>query len=372
MKERMIINDTGMVKTSFIVARTRQEELSIHEQRVLLQILKYCQALKNGITEFGDPRRWIKTSPEGYTIVSMPINDAFLSDYKPEDVQKQLIHLRNCVFEWRQKTGPRKNDYKWWACGFIEEPGVEFGAGRMQFRITPTLWKIYNDLSQGMRLFDLGRALNLPTSYAMRFYLLLSGPDCSVTMDIEDFRKWLGLPDDLYRYKNGKTRLDNIEKVIIKPSQKALDETCEWSFEYEKIKESSHPRSSVKALHFWSVERPQNRNPEAEENRLLGKVNTSMIVTPVVYRYLKEKFGFTSEGLSKGKNKATLSEWAQLEGDNMLDWLEYKFRHVANHRDTIPNPQGWLIKAIKGRIEELKGQSVSNLAKGIAEGFGVK
>ena len=90
----------------------------------------------------------------------------------------------------------------------------------MKFEVDNELWNVFWIFTKGYREFELSKALALSTSYALRFYMLVSGQTKAIPMTIESFRKWLGIPEDKYIKKDGTYRIDNIEARIIKPAQK--------------------------------------------------------------------------------------------------------------------------------------------------------
>ena len=70
-------------------------------------------------------------------------------------------------------TTPRLGE--WWACGFIEKPKAGFKRGLMKFEVDNELWNVFLNFTKGYREFELSKALALSTSYALRFYMLVSG-----------------------------------------------------------------------------------------------------------------------------------------------------------------------------------------------------
>ena len=82
--------------------------------------------------------------------------------------------------------------------GFIEKPKAGFKRGLMKFEVDNELWNVFLNFTKGYREFELSKALALSTSYALRFYMLVSGQTKAIPMTIESFRKWLGIPEDKY------------------------------------------------------------------------------------------------------------------------------------------------------------------------------
>lgn len=327
----------------FKIAWARQPDMSIHEQRVILRIMEFCSAQLNGI-RVSDNLRKIESTPVTYEI-SMPVTDAFTTDFTVEETQKTLNRLRERTFQY-------EDDKRWWACGYIEHPEVIKGTGMMTFGIFKPFWNVLLNFVSGFREIELNKALLLPTTYSLRFYMLMSGKTQPIYMSVEDLKNWLGIAPDKYKDKNGKDRIDHLEERVIRPAQKALDETCPYSFTYEKVRlNPRNSKSSVVGFKFYSRYQPQYRDPELEKASLFAKVNASSLVGSEVYRYLKNNFGLTSEGLNNATNKALLEQWVELESSPM-EWLEIKRRDVSTGK-VKGTPQAYIIGTIKRRVEEL-------------------
>ena len=107
------------IVVSWIYTWSKQQEMSINEQRVLLRILEFCQTELKGI-KIKDNMYQLQHGL--WTVdLEMPISHAFFSDYKPVDVENTLRKLRERTFEYKD---PMTED--WWACGFIEKPYVRY------------------------------------------------------------------------------------------------------------------------------------------------------------------------------------------------------------------------------------------------------
>ena len=279
--------------------------------------------------------------------LTMPISDVFFSHYKVEEVKKTLLSLRERSFEYdNPETG------EWWACGFIEKPKAGFKKGMMKFEVDNELWNVFLNFTKGYREFELSKALALPTSYALRFYMLVSGQKDPIKMTIENFRKWLGIPVDKYITKDGKQRIDHIEERIIKPSRKALDETCPYSFDYVKIRENpKNQKSPVTHLMFIPKYIPKNRDQELEEKELQAKVGNITGAYGMLKRevsdYLLYNMNMTKEEINANKS---LFLTAQKELPDLVAELADLKERAARTGKGI----GWIINGLKGKIKEQK------------------
>ena len=160
------------VVVSFIYAMAREPNMSVSEKRVILRIIEFAQNQIRGIRIRDNLRKiehglWQKK-------LTMPITDAFFSNYKRSEVRDALLKLRTRTFEYCIKDKEKRIE-EWWACGYIEQPEVRFGKGMMTFLVNNRLWDVLLNLSQGVRIFELEKAICLPTVRAIDMYILLSG-----------------------------------------------------------------------------------------------------------------------------------------------------------------------------------------------------
>ena len=53
----------------------------------------------------------------------------------------------------------------------------------------------------------------LPTTYAVQFYMLMSGSEKPISFTIEQFKEWLGIAPEAYKNKDGKDAQYNKETI---------------------------------------------------------------------------------------------------------------------------------------------------------------
>ena len=330
------------IVVSWVYTWSRQKEMSVNEQHVILRILESCQNQVQGL-KIKDNMHKIEHGLWNVEL-TMPISDAFFSNYKVSEVKKTLLSLRERSFEYdNSETG------EWWACGFIEKPEAGFKKGMMKFEVDNRLWDVFMNFTKGYREFELSKALSLSTSYSLRFYMLISGQKAPIQMTIENFRKWLGIPEDKYIKKDGTHRIDNIEARIIKPAQKELDKTCPYSFEYKKIRENpKNPRSKVTQFIFYPKYIQKNRDPELEKKELQGKVGNITgaygMLDKAVSDYLLYNLNMTKDEINANK---ALFLTAQQTLPNLVEHLaDLRERAARSGKGT-----GWIINGLKGKLK---------------------
>lgn len=313
--------------------------MSIYEQRVLLRVMEHCSAQLHGI-RIADNLRKLEITPVTYEL-TMPVTDAFPDDFTVQETQDVLMVLARRMFQYEDAK-------VWWACGYIEHPKVIKGTGMMTFGIYKPFWDVLLNFVSGFREIELNKALLLPTTYSLRFYMLMSGKTNPLYMSIEDLKQWLGIENTKYKDKNGKHRIDHLEERVIRPAQKALNESCPYTFTYTKKRlNDKNSKSPVIGFTFTSVYQPKFRDPDLEKKSLVSKVTPRFLVGENVYRYLKDNFGYTQETLNI--HKQIINRWYEQETDPM-QWLALKKRAAA---ESSHGPIAYICGAMKHRAEEL-------------------
>lgn len=215
--------------------------------RLIIRILEFCQRDLNGI-KYKDCLRQLEYQNDD-VLLKMPVRDVYFSDFSLEIIRKDLEGLRSKSIEFY--------DYEnkvWSACGIIEKPHVFGRTGMMEFKIDLKFWKELRNIAHGIRRCELNKVLILPTVYAMWFYMFISEKDTPINITIDNLKERLGISKDDYKRSNGKDRIDHLEERVIKPSQKALNDSCPYTFKYEKIRENpDNKRSPVKSLRITPV-----------------------------------------------------------------------------------------------------------------------
>lgn len=336
----------------FKIAWARQPDMSIHEQRVLIRVMEYVNAQIKGI-RISDHLRKIEPTEVTYEI-SMPTSDAFFRDMTPEEMENELVILSKRMFQY-------KDERIWWACGYIEHPKVDYGTGMMRFGIYKPFWEVLLNFVSGFREIELNKALMLPTTYSLRFYILMSGKTKPIEMSVEDLKKWLGIDEKLYKDSKGNHRIDNLVARVIEPSKEALDRICPYTFTYEKIRVNpKNPKSKVTGFRFHSVYQPQNRDPELEKNSIMSKVTAKGLIGEDVYKYLIDNFEYTKETIANHKVNI-IRPWVDAEraagGDPIL-WLSQRRR--AAH-DAAKGPIAYICGSMQRRTEELANKTQPTL-----------
>jgi len=327
---------------SFVYAWTRQKEMSILEQRVILRILEYASYRMKGLLVKENKKR-VSLGLKNVK-VRIPVAEVlFNTKMKHIDIENALYNLRKRTFEY-------KNGDVYTVCGFINNATYTYRSGIIEVEVDNKIWNVLSDFTLGFRRFELNKALVLPTSYSLRFYILLSGEGNPFMLRISDMKSWLGIPEDSYK-RNGKDRIDHIESRILKPTQKLLRERCPWTFTYKKIRESeSNSKSPVIGFFFQPVYLPRNRDVDLEGSSLKSQIPAAVLIGHQMKDYMLYNMHIPSESINRNKN--LLDEARKILPDPM-----YTLSNIQGRRrksDGTYMGIGWVIEAIRGEVEGYK------------------
>lgn len=355
----IVITDNRDITISWLLVWARHKSsLSIHQMRLIIRILEFCQAELRGL-KIKDNLRKIEHQNDD-VLIRIPVSDVFFSDFSLKTIRADLKDLRERTIEFYVY-----DEKVWSACGIIEKPHIFERTGMMEFKVDLQFWNVLLDLSHGIRKCELDKALSLPTVASIWFYIFISEKKEPIDITIEHLKERLGIAENEYKDKKGNDRIDNIEARIIKPSQKALDESCPYTFRYEKIRVNpNNIHSPVKLLRFTPVYQPQFRDENLEKKALMAKTPVSMI-SQQVYDYMIQVMGFELKELQP--NKETLAEAIK----HIPDLLEKLSGIQGRRRKTNGEVMGigWVINALKDEIADAKEEKENKKSASINMGF---
>ena len=339
----MTTNNRDITISWLFVWARHKKTLSIHQMRLILRILEFCQDEIKGI-KYKDNLRQLEYQKDD-VVLRMPYTDVYFSDFSLKTIRDDLKDLRERTIEFYDYTNKI-----WSACGIIEKPHVHERTGMMEVKIDLQFWQQLLNLTHGIRRCELNKALNLPTVYSMWFYIFISEKNEPMDITIEHLKEKLGISADDYKRKNGKDRIDHLEERVIQPAQKALNESCPYSFKYEKIRENPRSQKSpVKLLRFIPIYQPQFRDESLEKKALVAKTSVSLINQQAV-DYMIQTMGFELKEVQS--NKELLEDATKLL-PNILEDL----RDIQNRRRLKGKEKGWIINALKGKIQDAKDEA---------------
>lgn len=327
------------ITVSWMYTWARQQEMSIHEQRIVIRMLEFCQDELKGL-KLRD--HLCKLEHGKYDVkIEMPAAHAiFDSNLNADTITDTLENLAKRFFKY-------EDDKRWWMCSFITSPEYIKGTGIMKFSVDNKIWDIWLNLSKGYRRFELNKALALPTTYAVQFYMLMSGSEKPISFTVEQFKDWLGIAPEAYKKADGKDRIDHLEERVIRPSQKYLDESCPYTFTYTKIKQRPDlKRSRVIGFTFTPKYQPKFRDEVLEGKRLQAQVCAAFSIRRDIYDYLIQQCGFTAVELNNTKEI-----WHQAQ-ELLSDPLGQIAILKGRAREAQKTPKAYIVGAMKNIIAD--------------------
>lgn len=340
----IILTKNRDITISWLLVWARHKSsLTIHQMRLIIRILEFCQAEIKGLKIKDNLRQFEYQNDD--VLIKIPVSDVYFSDFSLKTIRNDLKDLRERTIEFYDNTNKI-----WFSCGIIEKPYVFERIGMMEFKVDLQFWKVLLNFAHGFKKCELSKVIALPSVYSMWFYMFISGEKKPRNITIEHLKERLGIPESEYKDKNGHNRINNLEARILKPAQKALTESCPYSFKYEKIRENPRSqRSPVKLLRLTPVFQPQYRDPNLEKMTLLAKTSVSFI-NPKAVDYMIHTMGFELKEVQS--NKELLEEATKL----LPNFLE-DLRDIQNRRRLKGKTKGWIINALKGKIQDIKEDS---------------
>ena len=332
------------IVTSFVYTWARQKEMSILEQRVVLRIMEYASNHLKGI-KLKDHLHKIDLGLFNVTI-TMPASDVlFNTKMKHHDIEKALYALRSRSFEYR-------DDNRYTVCGFINNATYVYRSGMITVEVDNRIWDVLSDFTLGFKRFELNKALALPTSSALQFYMIMSGQERPLRLSIAELKNWLGIPADKYT-KDRKDSIDHLEERVLRPVKRMLDDTCPYTFTYEKLRQNpSNCKSPVVGFELIPVYQEKFRDQELERVHLTAKVSLGFI-SPQVTNYMKHQMGFSKDNLNP--HKELLIRAVKILPDIMKTLEDIQGRRRTKTGET--KGIGWVIQAIRGEVSKAEKAS---------------
>lgn len=303
------------ITQSFLLSITRVR-LSLYEQRILTKIVEHGQTAIKGYS----PLQYKHIhNPFGNETIRVPIR--YVLSENTKDYGKVIEACKALMSRKFEFYDPHTKTYYADTC--IHNVRHIKGSGEVTFMVSRILFEVMLNFQLGYKKYDLEEALNLPTPYAVRLYVLLNGQTTPINMDIEKLKEMFGVAD-----KYNQTR-DFIKKVI-EPARLALVNNHCNNFTYARVTEGR----KVVALKFFPVKVTK------EDSKLYGDLTKEQLTQVVACRTMLAKdMGFTWKEINA--NKVTIEKFARLIG--AVDSL-YSIMQRAQRKGM---DKGYIIAAMK-------------------------
>jgi len=333
----MIITNKEVIQSYLITAA--RYDFNVHEKRIIYRLVEMCQMQLEG-KHLNAGFRMDKTLFGDY-IVEIPIS-AFLAH---EDDNNQAM-VKDALRRLRNKTIELEDEKEWKLIGIIEKPKFE-KKGIAKFEIQPEIFDAILNFSKGYRKYELKIAFEFESSYAMRFYELLSGKTTAITYKIENLKI-------MFKLENKYKQINDFIRKVIEPAQKELDEKAPFSFKYKIVKEGK----KIVAFTFLPYA-TKNIDNDLETKRLQQQTSLRWDLDKMVIDYLMQVYYFDDTEIKR--NIDTFKE-AYQKLDLML-FMSKKKRLAEGKK----SPKGYLINAIKSELKAIREKEAEQHSTGTAQ-----
>ncbi|WP_052218040.1 replication initiation protein [Empedobacter falsenii] len=324
----MIIKEKELIQ-SYILT-TAKYDYKVFEKRIFYRIIEQFQYLIEG-KELNKKYSLIRNNDDSYKI-KIPYNSLLKStdDKNHKQFKNALKSLESKSFEY-------EDDDLWELVRLIEKPKAYKRNEYVEFDINPRVVEVLINFAKGFRKLRLDIALSFETTYAMRFYELISEQKKPINYSIENLKK-------MFLIENKYNDTNNFIKRVVDSAKKELDEKSPYTFYYDKIKTGK----KITSLRFIPIYQPQFDSEIIQKKNLNKLLSNRWFIPKNIEDYLKYNFEFTEKELSNNLNLFEVL-YNNLSEEILLDFLT-ELREPSTYAD---NRKGFIIGALKKRAEQL-------------------
>ena len=311
----------------FSLARVR---LSLYEQRILLRVVESAQVYLHGL--------WLKDNlkqidgPTANVRIDIVVKDLLTEGSKHyEDVKEAVLSLQKRTMEYYDST-----KRTWYATPIIYNASMKQGSGVITFYVASAVFRCILDFTKGFSRYNLEKALQLPSPYAVRMYALMASQTHPITLKVEELYKTF---DVVGKY----SQTSDFIKKIIDTAKANLDSLGMSSFTYSTVRSGRR----ISAITFTPVRRDLKA-----ASALMAQLPLSALVAKELKISLMQKFGFSARELSAHKQL--------LERFGKIDCWPQKLMEIEHRVKKGDKTKGYTINAIKGVVSDFYGSKSDN------------
>lgn len=300
---------------SFLLSVTRVR-LSLYEQRILTKIVEHGQSVIQGLSV--QQYKYI-TNPFDNEKIEVPIR--YILTDKSKDYKKVIDACKALMTRKFEFYNPDTKTY--YADTVIHNVMHVTGSGKVSFQVSRVLFDVMFNFALGYKKYDLEEALNLPTPYAVRMYVLLNGQTTPIEWSVEKLKEMFGVSD---KY----TQTADFIKKVIEPARIALVNANCNGFTYSRMREGN----KVISLKFFPVK------VEKQDAVMYAELSKEQIVTrKAVMMMMSQDCFFTWKEINA--NKATVDKFCRL-----IDAVD-TFQTIELRAKRKQMDKGYIINAMK-------------------------
>jgi hypothetical protein len=331
----MIIKEKELIQ-SYILT-TAKYDYKVFEKRIFYRIIEQFQYLIEG-KELNRKYSLTRNDDNSYKI-KIPYNSLLKStdDKNHQQFKNALKSLESKSFEY-------EDDDIWELVRLIEKPKAYKRNEYVEFDINPRVVEVLINFAKGFRKLRLDIALSFETTYAMRFYELISEQKKPINYSIDNLKKMFLIE---HKYSDN----NNFITKVVDSAKKELDDKSPYTFHYEKIKTGR----KITSLKLIPIYQPQFDSELIQRKNLNKQLSNRWFIPKNIEDYLKYNFEFTEKELT---NNLNLFEnlYNNLSEEELLDFLT-NLREPSVYAE---NRKGFIIGALKKKAEQLFDLKLSN------------
>lgn len=314
---------------SYIVT-TAKYDFTVHEKRILYRIIEICQSQIQG--KKLNFNFTVEQNVWGDYKFTLPIA-CFLNPSYPD---KNYTRVRKALVDLRNKTFTYEDDKVWEVIGIIEKPKFKKYDEFVELEINPRVFDAILNFSKGFRAYELKTIMSFNSTYAMRFYEIMSQQQAPITYNVDQLKEMFHISGKYERY-------NDFKKKVITRANEELDNHSPYSFDFEENKTGR----KVTSITFYPKYIQTNADAELEKNQLKKKISTTAFLSKEVKDYLMQNFEFSNKEL---KNNIEYLQALELKLGKFKS-IEFLNTLKGGFRTAKTNPKGYVIGACKKKLK---------------------
>lgn len=309
------------------ILTTAKYDFSIYEKRILYRLIELNQELLAGNKL--DTKCRIDSNLYGDKTYTIPIR-YFLKD----EVDDNYKEVKKALQTLQKKIITYEDDNTWASLTIIANPKIKRYSDTVIFTVDGMINNALLNFSKGYRKYELATAMQFDSTYAMRFYEILSGQKTPICYGINKLK-------EMFQIENKYERVNDFKKKVLDISKRELDKCSPYTFDYEMNKTGR----SFTSVTFYPIYQPQFRDSDLEKKDLQKQVSPAWDLPKNTLDYLKNGFYFSTKEI---KQNIDLLKLAQNRIDNFIHFLS----QVKPRANRANNPKGYLINSIKKELND--------------------
>lgn len=327
----MLIKNKELLQSYLLT--TAKYDYSVYEKRVLYRLVEYCQYQLEG-KKITKDIRIDKNLIDTYTI-EVPLSE-FASH---GEVDNNNNRLKNALKSLQRKIFEFQDGKSWESISIIANPKFQRkkNVTYVKFLVDEKIYEAILNFSKGFRRIEIETAMNLESTYAMRFYELMGGKVDPIKYSMDSLREMFNLQD---KYE----RINDFQKRVLDTAKRELDKSSPVSFDYKPYKQGR----KIIGYEFFPKHIKENQDPSIEENKLNQKISPQWELERPVLDILRYSFGMKH---SEVQRNMKLFKMSMVIIDDFAGFL--KDIHTRSENKQVKNSIGYLINSLKDEINKI-------------------